>query len=160
MAGDGTAGYMGNGGAATSAEFNYPSAVAVDSAGNLYIADSYNYVIRKVNASGIIATVAGNGTCCYSGDGGAATSAELNNPGGVAVDSAGNLYIADSYNQRIREVNAASGTITTVAGNGTYGYSGTAARPPARNSNFPLPWRLTAPATSTSRTPSITSSAR
>ncbi|HUE05258.1 MAG TPA: hypothetical protein VMR62_37270, partial [Bryobacteraceae bacterium] len=114
MAGDGTAGYMGNGGAATSAEFNYPSAVAVDSAGNLYIADSYNQRIREVNAaSGTITTVAGNGTYGYSGDGGPATSAEFKFPTAVAVDSAGNLYIADSFNNVIRKVNAL-GTITTV----------------------------------------------
>jgi sugar lactone lactonase YvrE len=92
--------------------------VAVDSAGNLYIADSFNNVIRKVNALGTITTVAGNGTGGYSGDGGPATSAELNNPDGVAVDSAGNLYIADSGNSVIRKVNA-SGIITTVAGGGT-----------------------------------------
>ena len=123
VAGNGTYGFSGDGGTATSAELNYPYGVAVDSAGNLYIADSSNYRVRMVSASGIITTVAGNGTCCYSGDGGAATHAQLYNPTGVAVDAAGDLYIADHYNYRVRKV-AANGTITTVAGNGTFGFSG------------------------------------
>jgi sugar lactone lactonase YvrE len=125
VAGNGTAGYSGDGGLATSAELNEPAGVAVDGAGNLYIADRFNNRIREVNAStGIITTVAGNGTPGYGGDGGPATSAELNLPSGLAVDSAGNLYIADKLNNRIREIYAWSGIITTVAGNGTQGYSG------------------------------------
>ncbi|MBZ5630101.1 MAG: hypothetical protein LAO06_14675, partial [Acidobacteriia bacterium] len=123
VAGNGTQGYSGDNGPATSAELNYPIGVAVDSAGNLYIADTYNDRIRKVDASGTITTVAGNGTQGYSGDNGPATSAELYYPYSVAVDSAGNLYIVDSWNHGIRKVDA-SGTITTVAGNGTQGYSG------------------------------------
>jgi uncharacterized repeat protein (TIGR01451 family) len=123
VAGTGVSGYLGDNGPATSAELNSPYSVAVDGSGNLYIADSYNSRVRKVNSSGTITTVAGNGAYAYSGDGGAAASASLNEPFGVAVDAAGDLYIADFYNYRVRKVNS-SGTITTVAGNGTYGYSG------------------------------------
>jgi len=120
-AGTGTEGYGGDNGAATRAELNYPIGVAVDSAGNLYIADTYNHRIRKVS-NGVITTVAGNGTAGFSGDNGSATSAQLNYPYSVAVDAAGNLYIADYGNNRIREVSG--GVITTVAGNGTQGFSG------------------------------------
>ncbi len=120
VAGSGTAGYTGDGGAATSAELNSPEGVFVDSAGNIFIADTNNSVIREVVASsGNILTVAGNGTAGYTGDGGAATSAELSGPFGVFVDSAENIYIADTGNSVIREVAASSGLISTVAGNGT-----------------------------------------
>lgn len=130
VVGNGTYGYSGDGGAATSAELRAPEGLAVDTAGNIYIADMYDNRIRKVTATtGIISTVAGNGygACCtggYSGDGGAATSAELYWPEGVAVDAAGNIYIADSFNNRIRKVTATTGIITTVAGDGTAGYNG------------------------------------
>jgi sugar lactone lactonase YvrE len=125
VAGNGTQGYSGDGGAAISSELDEPDGVAVDASGNLYIADLANNRIRKVAVgTGIISTVAGNGTAGYSGDGGAATSAELNYPYGVAVDASGNLYIADTFSSRIRMVSAATGIITTVAGNGTRGYSG------------------------------------
>ncbi len=122
VAGNGTQGYSGDGGPATSAQLASPQGVAVDTSGNLYIADQASSRIRKV-ANGTITTVAGNGTAGYSGDGGPATSAQLAWPVGVAVDTAGNIYIADTNNNRIRKV-AANGTITTVAGNGNYAYSG------------------------------------
>jgi sugar lactone lactonase YvrE len=125
VAGNGTAGYSGDGGPATSATINVPEDTALDSAQHLYVADEANNRIRMVSgATGIITTVAGNGVASYSGDGGPATSASLNQPGGTAVDAAGNLYIADSANQRIREVDAGAGIIVTIAGNGTAGYSG------------------------------------
>jgi uncharacterized repeat protein (TIGR01451 family) len=123
VAGNGTLGYSGDGGQATGAELDYPQGVAVDGAGNLYIADTDNNRVRKVSTAGIITTVAGNGTAAYSGDGGQATGAEIYQPEGVAVDGAGNLYVADTQNSRVRKVSTA-GIITTVAGNGTLGYSG------------------------------------
>jgi len=121
VAGNGTRGFSGDNGPATSAQLNNPQGVAVDSAGNLYIADWGNARIRKVS-NGAITTVAGNGTQGFSGDNGPATSAQLNYPQGVAVDSAGNLYVADIGNARVRKVS--NGVITTVAGNGTSGFSG------------------------------------
>jgi sugar lactone lactonase YvrE len=113
---------VGNGGPATNAEI-CPFGAAVDAYGNLYIADTFNSLIREVGTNGIITTFAGNGSAGYSGDGGAATNARLNVPEAVALDAAGNLYIADIDNQRIREVDT-NGIITTVAGNGIWGYSG------------------------------------
>jgi sugar lactone lactonase YvrE len=123
VAGNGTTGYSGDGGAATSAELDAPQSVYVDASGNIYIADWGNDRIRKVTPSGIITTVAGIGTAGYSGDGGAATNAQLNAPQGVYKDATGNIYIADGANSRIRRVDT-GGIITTVAGNGTAGYSG------------------------------------
>lgn len=123
FAGTGTAGFSGDGGAPTSAEFSSPDGIAFDSSGNLYIADSSNQVIRKIS-NGTISTVAGtSGSGGYSGDGKAATSAQLLDPGGVAVDSSGNLYIADTGNHVIRMVST-SGTISTIAGTNTGGYAG------------------------------------
>ena len=123
VAGNGGQGYSGDGVAATGTELNNPSGVTVDSLGNLFIADTANQRIRKVGVNGIIATVAGNGSASYSGDGGMATNAALSNPSGVAVDSLGNIYFADTFNSRIRKVGT-NGIITTEAGNGSQGYSG------------------------------------
>jgi len=123
VAGNGSEGYSGDNGPATSAGIGRPKSVAIDSSGNIYIADQNNNRIRKVDTNGIITTVAGNGTYGYSGDNGPAISAKLYNPRGVAVDSSGNIYIADYRNNRIRKVDT-NGTITTVAGNGSPGYSG------------------------------------
>jgi sugar lactone lactonase YvrE len=165
IAGNGIWGYSGDGGPATSASLNTPQAVALDSIGNLFIADGFNYRIRKVTPDGIISTVAttakfdfitdlvadgtgnlyavdavndcvwrigrdgastrvvGNGQAGYSGDGGPATSATLNGPSALTFDRAGNLYVADYGNNRIRRVGL-DGIISTVAGNGTYGFSG------------------------------------
>jgi sugar lactone lactonase YvrE len=122
-----SSGYSGDGGPATSAQLYAPTGLAADSAGNLYFADSANYRIRKVAAgTGIITTVAGVGIVpnLYTGDGGPATSAAVNNPQSVALDSSGNLYIADTSNQVIRKISASTGIITTIAGNGDRGYSG------------------------------------
>ena len=139
VAGNGTQGYTGNNGAAVSAQLSYPAAVAVDGAGDLYIADSANNVIRFVNAgSGIITTVAGNGTPGYSGDNGPATSAQLSRPYGVAVDANGNIFVADFSNEVIRQIAAGSGTITTVAGNGTRGYGGDSGAATAAMLNSPV----------------------
>ncbi|MGD9227950.1 MAG: Ig-like domain-containing protein, partial [Desulfobacterales bacterium] len=120
-------GFSGDGGLATSARLNYPGGVDPDNDGNLYIADSSNHRIRKVDVNGIITTVAGSGPTGsngggFSGDGGLATEAELRYPGDVAVDKSGNLYIADG-SVRVRKVDP-SGIITTVAGNGTSLYAG------------------------------------
>ncbi|MDA0746243.1 MAG: hypothetical protein O2954_06975 [bacterium] len=125
VAGNGNQGDSGDGGLATQAFLSYPSSVVVDQTGNLYIADSGNNRIRKVDANtGIISTIAGNGDRQYSGDGGLATFAQLDDPSSVAIDLAGNIYIADSRNSRIRKVDAATGIISTFSGDGNYSYSG------------------------------------
>jgi len=136
-AGDGTTGFSGDNGPAASAQLYFPTGIAVDSAGNLYIADTNNNRIRRVS-NGVIATVAGNGFSGFGGDNGLATSARLANPAAVAVDSAGNLYIADTYNNRIRRVS--NGVIATVAGNGLSGFSGD--NGPAVNAQMNRPYGL------------------
>jgi trimeric autotransporter adhesin len=125
VAGDGTRGYKGDGEQATSASLYYPWGIAVDASGNIYIADAGNYRIRLVTKStGIITTVAGDGTFGSKGDGGQATSASMYYPWGVTVDASGNIYIVDTINYRVRLVTKSTGIITTVAGDGTSGYSG------------------------------------
>ncbi|HEY4382565.1 MAG TPA: hypothetical protein VGN01_19630 [Acidobacteriaceae bacterium] len=122
IAGTGAASFSGDGGSAAAATLNHPTALAVDTAGNLYIADTENHRIRKITGS-TITTVAGDGEQLFSGDGAAATAAGLDSPNGVAVDGAGNIYIGDTNNQRVRVVNPA-GTISTLAGNSSKAFGG------------------------------------
>lgn len=130
VAGNGSPGYSGDGGPATSAQLYLPQCMAFDAAGNLYIADTFNNVVREVALDGTIMTVAGNGTFGYSGDGAAATSAQLAYPHGLAFDASGDLYIADTSNNVIRELTP-DGNINTVVGNGTLGYTGDGGPPTA-----------------------------
>ncbi len=123
VAGTGVAGFNGDNISATTAQLQNPRGVFVDGSGNIFIADGDNQRIRKVDAGGIITTVAGTGVSGFSGDGGPATVAKLNNPYAVSVDGSGNIFIVDGDNQRIRKVDA-GGTITTVAGTGVSGFSG------------------------------------
>jgi type IX secretion system substrate protein len=117
-------GYTGDGGPAVAALLAEPAGIALDTFGNLFIADEQNNVIRKISAAGTITRVAGNGIWAFSGDGGPALSAAMQSPVGVAVDVYGNLFIVDNYDNRIRKVSASGGIINTIAGNGTSGYSG------------------------------------
>src|SRR5208282_692463 len=137
--GTGSGGYSGDNGVATSAELSEPGGAVLDGAGNLYIADTSNNVIRKVTPGGTITTVAGNGTAGYNGDSIAASAAELNGPTGVALDGAGNLYIADFGNSRVRKVTASTSVITTVAGCAHSGYGGDGGSATSTNAklNFP-----------------------
>jgi len=139
VAGDGNSGFSGDGGPATKAGINVPVDVYLDSSGNMFITDQFNNRIRKVTPGGTISTVAGNGVAGFAGDGGPAVDAEINTPTGIRGDSAGNLYIADVGNQRIRKVDS-SGTITTIAGNGSTGYSGDGG--PAVDAGFYNPVRV------------------
>jgi uncharacterized protein (TIGR03437 family) len=123
IAGNGSAAFSGDGGPATTASLNHPRTLAIDSSGNLYISDVDNLRIRRVTPEGIISTVAGNGLPGSSGDGGLAVNASLSNMLGLALDNAGNLYIADSGNRRVRKVTSA-GIISTIAGTGVQGFSG------------------------------------
>jgi len=123
VAGNGLPGAAGDGGQATLAQLSAPQACALDSFGNLYIADTYNHRIRKVDASAVITTVAGTGTAGYGGDEGTAMSASLNQPAGVAVDDNGDIFISDTANNRIRQVTP-DGVIHTIAGTGTASFGG------------------------------------
>ena len=137
VAGTGVGGFSGDGGQATSAQLNAPTAVAVDAAGNVYVADAFNHRVRRVSPDGVITTVAGSGQKGFSGDGGQATSARLNTPFGVAVDRAGNLFIADAENHRVRRVSP-DGVITTVAGTGVAGFSGDGGQATSAQLNRPF----------------------
>ncbi len=134
VAGTGEQGFAGDGGPATSALLDSPAGVAVDAAGNIYIADTHNQCVRKVS-NGTISTVAGTRVAGFSGDGGAAASAQLSNPTALAVDASGNLYIADTDNHRIRKISGT--TITTVAGDGEQGFSGDGAAATAAGIDSP-----------------------
>jgi hypothetical protein len=140
VAGNGTAASSGDGGPAALASVNRPYSLALDAARNLFIAEAGGNRIRRVDAAtGIITTVAGTGTAAFSGDGGPAVGASLRQPLGVALDSAGNLFIADSGNVRIRRVDAQSGIITTAAGNGSSGVTADGALATAASLSGPLP---------------------
>jgi sugar lactone lactonase YvrE/ribosomal protein L27 len=139
-AGNGTQSHTGDGHAATNSGLNYPANVAFDAAGNWYISDLFNHCIRKVDTNGIITTVAGNGASAYQGDGGPATNASLDRPQGVAIDPVGNIYIADTANNRIRKVDT-SGIITTVVGKGLVGPLGDGGA--ATNAGLNQPWFVT-----------------
>ncbi len=138
VAGNGTAAYSGDGGGANVAAVNLPQGVAVDGGGNIYIADTANNLVRRVDViTGLISTVAGTGLQGYAGDGAQARNAELNQPEGIAVDAYGNLWIADTGNSAIRKVTASTGVITTVAGNGTAGFAGDTGLATAAELNLP-----------------------
>ncbi len=137
VVGSGNEDYSGDGGPAMGAGLFGPQGVAVDGSGQIFIADTGNYRIRFVNAGGTISTIAGNGHTSYLGDNGPAWAGSLLLPQGIAFDSAGNLYIADQNNLRIRKVDAKSGTITTVAGNDLGSYSGD--NGPATSAGFGFP---------------------
>jgi len=137
LAGQGIRGYSGDGGPATIAKLNQPSGLALDRANTLYIADSYNHCIRKINRQGIISTLAGDGISGYNGDGGPAKMARFNEPRGLDLDAGGNLYVADSKNHVIRKIDD-QGLISTVAGNATAGYSGDGGAATRAQLNLPV----------------------
>jgi uncharacterized protein (TIGR03437 family) len=136
IAGNGSAGYSGDGGKATAAELNDPRGIVTDPAGNIYFCDRLNHVVRKIDLNGNISTIAGSGVRGYNGDNIPGTQAQLNTPWRVTIDPAGNLYIADSGNNRIRKL-ATNGIITTVAGNGMAEYSGDGGPATSAFLNFP-----------------------
>ena len=139
IAGSSTPSFDGDSGPATTSHLNLPTAIAIDPTGNLYIADTQNHRIRKVDTTGTITTIAGDGTQGFSGDGAAATAASIDSPTGLAADST-SLYIADTHNHRIRKIDFATGIITTIAGTGNPNYNGDGS---ATTINLALPRGLT-----------------
>jgi sugar lactone lactonase YvrE len=123
IAGTGTSGYSGNGGNAINAQLNYPRFLVFDNMGNLYFTEQNNHLVRKIDINGLISTIAGNGIAGYSGDGGFATSSQLNSPRGICIDINGNIYIGDYGNNAIRKITP-NGIINTIAGNGVAGFFG------------------------------------
>ena len=124
VAGTGVAGYSGDGSFAVNAQIHYPMGIKIDSNDNIYFVDNNNHCIRKINVNGIITTIAGNGTSGFSGDNGLAINSQLYLPQDIAIDSQNNIYIADSYNRRIRKIDVTNGIITTIGGNGNNSTSG------------------------------------
>ncbi|MGL5004235.1 MAG: hypothetical protein ACRDAM_14955, partial [Casimicrobium sp.] len=137
VAGNGTEGFAGDGGAATAAQLNNPVGVATGGNGSIYIGDAQNHRVRRVDTNGVISTVAGNGTAGFAGDGGAATAAQLNFPGAIYVAANGDLLIADYANNRVRRV-ASDGIISTFAGTGTAGATGDGAAATAAQLSGPF----------------------
>jgi uncharacterized protein YjdB/sugar lactone lactonase YvrE len=142
IAGNGDIGYTGNGGPATAAKISYPNHIFLDSANNIYLTDNGNHALRKINNSGIITTIAGNGIQGFSGNGGAATAAKLDYPAGATMDDSGNIFIADFGNHRVRKINT-SGIISTYAGTGTPGYNSDCIAPTSARVNDPLDLLMT-----------------
>ncbi len=136
-AGDGLGGYSEDGGMATMASVRFPNGLALDNSGNVYVADGINNVVRKIKTSGVIVTVAGNGTAGYGGVGGSATAAGLSSPVGVSVDALGNIYIADAGNNCVRKVDTTSGLISTIAGTGIAGFIGDGAAATSAELDYP-----------------------
>ncbi len=138
IAGTGTGGFSGDGGDATAAVLNFPSYITIDNTGNIFFSDGSNHRVRKIDLSGIITTIAGNGTTSYNGDGIAATTAQLD-PFGLAFNSSGDLIVSDRINCRIRKISG--GVIETIAGTGAFGYSGDGGQ--ATDAKIWGPWDLT-----------------
>ena len=135
----GSPGYSGDGGSSTAAQLDHPQGIALDSSGNVFVADTYNNAIRRIDhSSGIITTIAGNGTAGYSGDGQVATSALLNHPMGLSFNSGGDLFVADYGNHVVRKIAASNAFITTVAGTGTEGFSGDGGAATAAMLDYPV----------------------
>jgi DNA-binding beta-propeller fold protein YncE len=124
VAGTGAQGYAGDGGAATQALLNNPFDLAFDPAGTLCFSDTYNHCIRRIDGNGVIRTIAGTGESGFSGDGGPATQARMNQPYGIVIDRSGNIYVADRLNGRVRRIDGGSGVITTLTGDGSGKHSG------------------------------------